>query len=67
MHYKFLMQNIYGANTPPNRKDFIIWKKKLKHDIICLQETHIRKKDVKCFIYRTSGEEFILASLKKAK
>lgn len=36
----------------------------MKYDIICLQETHIRRED-KYLVYKSLGEEFVVADIKK--
>lgn len=44
--YKCLMWNINGVNVPQKRRKLFHHFKKLKRDIVHLQETHIRKKRI---------------------
>lgn len=49
--YKYLIWNINGA-----KEKKILSLKKMKQFIICSQETHIRKKDIKYLIHKNLDE-----------
>lgn len=56
MDYKCLTWNINRANTPLKREKAFHYLKTLKQDIICLQETDIRKNDIKYLSYKKLGK-----------
>lgn len=41
--------------------------KKIEDNIICLQETYIKEKDIKCLIYTNLGKKIISAGTKKKR
>ena len=65
MDYKFLTWNVNGANAPQKRKKIFYYLQKLKQDVICMQETHIKKEDFKYLVNKKLGKEFVSASGKK--
>lgn len=67
MPCKILTWNINGLNSPNKRKIVSHWLKKQKVDIICLQETHVRKQDRKLLENKKLGAEFYFLSNKKVK
>lgn len=67
MEYKLISWNVNGQNSPQKRKIIFHWLKKQKANIVCMQETHIWKKDYKFLLNKFLGEEFVLATNQKKK
>lgn len=56
-----------GLNKPRKRKTVFHWIRKQKPDIVCLQETHVRKEDFRLIVNKQLGLEFYSLSQKKVK
>lgn len=62
---KMISWNIRGMNSPQKRRKVFQYLKKQNADVICLQETHIKEKDIRLLENRRLGKEFISANSKK--
>lgn len=64
---KFVSININGLNSAQKRGKTFNQLRKLKADIICLQETHIREKDAHLLSNKNLGIHFYIADDEKKK
>lgn len=62
---KILSWNIGGMNSPQKRSKVFHYVKKFSANVICLQETHIKEKDIRLLKNRKLGNEYISANEKK--
>lgn len=56
---KLISWNVNGLNSAIKRKRVFHWLGKQNCNIICMQETHIKKTEIKYIINKKLGEEFI--------
>lgn len=66
---KIISWNANGMNTEGKRKHVFHWLYKQNSNVVCLQETHFKRTDVKYLINKRLGEEFhsLLDKKKKKK
>lgn len=64
---KAISWNVNGMNSAQKRKHIFHWLLKQKCNIIALQETHIKKTDVKYLLNKRIGEEFYSLAEKKKR
>lgn len=66
---KILSWNVNRLNSPNKHEIIQCWLKKQKADIICLQETHIKKGDWGLLVNNRLGQEFftVLFTVEKKK
>lgn len=67
MEYKLITWNVNGLNSPNKRRMIFHWLRKQKCNIICLQETHIRRKDLKYLLQKNLGANFCSLALQKKR
>lgn len=62
-----LSWNVNGMNSAAKRKRVFHWIKKQKCDIVSIQETHIKKSDLKFIQNNYIGQEFYSLTDKKKR
>ena len=67
MEYKLLTWNVNGLNSKVKRNKITHALKKQKLDLICLQETHVKKLQRKLLVNKSLGQEFISSDIKKKR
>lgn len=58
---KILSWNVKGLNSPQKRKKVFLFIEKNKTDVICLQESRIKNKDIRLIKNKKLGKEYISA------
>lgn len=67
MTLKVLSWNVNDLNSPRKHEVIFHWLKKQRCDIICLQETHVKKTDCKYLTNKSLGSDFYSLSKKGKK
>lgn len=64
---KLISWNINGMNSAKKRRHIFHWINKQACNIVCIQETHIKKADAKYLNNKNLGEKFISLIDKKKR
>lgn len=64
---KLMSWNVKGLNSPQKRKHIYHYLGKMRSDVICLQETHTKKSEIKYLKNPKLGTEFVSAGEKRKK
>lgn len=65
--FKIISWNVRGMNSPQKRKKIFQYLQKQNIEIACLQETHIKQKDIRLLKNKKFGNEFTSSNIKKKK